>query len=153
MSFSVSLVQWEQAAPLLKHVREKVFVCERRIPKRIEFDKKDLSAYHMLVCDDDTQEPIATGRLLPSGEISRIAVIMSFRQQRIDRFILEGLFKIARELHLNEVYIDSPLDAVKYFEAKRFHSINSVFMEAGLAKQKMVCSIADISHAKYYLNH
>jgi len=153
MSFSVCLVQWEQAAPLLKKVREKVFICERRIPKGIEFDKKDINAYHMLVCDDNTQEPIATGRLLPSGEISRIAVVMGFRQQSVDRYILEGLFKIARELHLSEVYINSPLDSVNYFEAKNFHSINSVFMEAGMAKQKMACSISNISHAKYYLTH
>ena len=30
-----------------------------------------------MVCDDVTQEPIATGRILSTGEISRIAVLMA----------------------------------------------------------------------------
>ena len=40
MSYSVSLgCNGNKPNPLLKDVREKVFVCERRIPKKIEFDR------------------------------------------------------------------------------------------------------------------
>ena len=107
MSYSVSRVKWEQAAPLLKNIREKVFVCEWRIPKHLEFDKNDRSAFHMLICDDITQEPIATGRILATGEISRIAVVMSFRRFDMEKVVLQGLFKIAKELNLDEVFIHS----------------------------------------------
>ena len=157
MSFSVSRVQWEQAAPLLRNVREKVFICEWRIPKRIEFDKKDKFAYHMLVCDDITQEPIATGRILPTGEISRIAVLMSFRKQNVDKVVLQGLFRIAKELELSEVFIHSPLESVEYFIKHNFHIAGAVFMEAGMPRQRMSCSMdSAIKHtakAKYYLSH
>ena len=78
MSYSVSQVAWQQAQPLLKNIREKVFICEKRIPKRIEFDRIDNTAFHILVCDDTSQQPIATGRISSSGEISRIAVLMEF---------------------------------------------------------------------------
>ncbi len=157
MSYSVSRVPWQQAAPLLKDVREKVFVCERRIPKKIEFDVNDQSAFHMLVCDDNSQEPIATGRISSSGQISRIAVVMEYRQAAIDKIVMQGLFRIAEELALNEVYIYSPLELVSYFREHHFYPVGSVFMEAGLPKQRMACAIntarADADQAKYYLNH
>lgn len=157
MSYSVSRVPWQQAEPLLKDVREKVFICERRIPKKIEFDRNDNTAFHMLVCDDKLQEPIGTGRISSSGEISRIAVLMEFREAAIDKIIMKGLFRIARELDLNEVYIYSPLERVGYFAKHNFYPIGSVFMEAGMPKQRMACQIENAQEcahkAKYYLSH
>lgn len=154
MSVSVSRVKWEQAAPLLKTVREKVFICEWRIPKKIEFDCLDSAAYHMLVCDDVTQEPIATGRLLATGEISRIAVLMEYRRQHVDKTILKGLLDIAKELQIDEVFINSPLSKVEYFLKNNFIIKGAVFMEAGRAKQRMACPINKITlNKKYYLSH
>ena len=157
MSYSISRVQWQLAAPLLKNIREKVFICERRIPKNIEFDCNDNSAFHMLVCDDQSQEPIATGRISSSGEISRIAVVMEFRQAAIDKVVMAGLFRIAEELALDEVYIYSPLENVDYFQQHKFYPVGAVFMEAGMPKQRMACAMksaqACASEAKYYLSH
>ena len=157
MTYSVSRVPWQQAEFLLKDVREKVFICERRIPKKIEFDRIDNSAFHMLVCDDTSQRPIATGRISASGEISRIAVLMEFRQASIDKVVMQGLFRIAEDLALNEVYIYSPLESVSYFTEHGFSPLGGVFMEAGMPKQRMVCPIqnaqACANKAKYYLSH
>ncbi|MEW6991988.1 GNAT family N-acetyltransferase [Colwelliaceae bacterium 6441] len=153
MSFSMSRVQWDKAAPLLKNVREKVFICEWRIPKKIEFDKKDRHAFHLLVCDDNTQEPIGTGRILATGEISRIAVLKAYRQKKVDHNIMQGLLSIAKELSLDEVFIYSPLENVEYFRKFNFISAGAVFMEAGMPRQRMQCSLANIENAKYYLTH
>ncbi|QBG34400.1 GNAT family N-acetyltransferase [Litorilituus sediminis] len=157
MSYSISRVNWQQAAPLLKNIREKVFICERRIPKKVEFDQHDASAFHMLVCDDTSQEPIATGRISPNGEISRIAVVSSHRAKNIDKVVLHGLFAIAQELSLKEVFILCPLEKVDYFIMHQFQPIGSVYMVAGRPKQRMACSIKTAlehaSQAKYYLTH
>lgn len=153
MSYSVSRVNWKQADFLLKDVRERVFICEHRIPRTIEFDRKDRKAFHVLVCDDMTQEPIATGRILPSGEIGRIAVVMSYRKRKLDKVVIESLLKIAKELALEEVFIYSPLDAVDYFRKNLFYPVGSVFMEAGLPKQQMACRVDTIAHEKIYLSH
>jgi len=157
MSYSVSRVQWKQAESLLKDIREKVFICERRIPRKIEFDCNDSSAFHILVCDDHSQTPIATGRISSAGEISRIAVVMEFRSASIDKVVIQSLFRIAEELLLDEVYIYSPLENVSYFTQHHFYPVGAVFMEAGMPKQRMACEIkkalADANHAKYYLNH
>jgi len=146
-------VEWDLAAPLLKKVREKVFICEWRIPKKVEFDRKDKNAFHMLVCDDSTQEPIATGRILASGEISRIAVMMKYRKDCIDKVILKGLMSIAKDLEINEVFIYSPLESVNYFQKQNFSINGAVFMEAGIPRQRMVCPIKEFNMAKYYLVH
>lgn len=153
MSFSISRVQWEQAAPLLKNVREKVFICEWRIPKKIEFDKKDRHAYHMLVCDDLTQEPVATGRILSTGEISRIAVLMPYRNKYVDQKVMQGLIAIAKDINLNEIFIYSPLESVDYFRKFNFISAGAVFMEAGMPRQRMVCALDNVGIANYYLTH
>ena len=153
MSYTVSRVQWEQAAPLLKNVREQVFVCEWRIPKNIEFDRKDHFACHVLACNDKTQEPIGTGRILSSGEISRIAVVKYCRKDQVDKVILQTLFKIAREMNLKEIFIYSPLESTEYFKKLNFNNSGSVFMEAGMPKQKMSCLLSEVSTAKYYLSH
>lgn len=153
MSYTVSTVKWEQAAPLLKNVREQVFVYEWRIPKAVEFDKKDYFAYHVLACHDNTQEPIGTGRILSCGEISRIAVLRCHRKEQVDKIILKRLFNIAREMNLKEIFIYSPLEAVDYFQKFNFNPTGAVFMEAGMPKQKMTCPLQEVSIAKYYLNH
>ncbi len=153
MSYTVSRVQWEQAAPLLKNVREQVFVCEWRIPKNIEFDQKDRYAFHVLACKDTSQEPIGTGRILSTGEISRIAVLKSCRKDEVDKVILQALFDIAREMNLKEIFIYSPLDSIDYFRKFNFNTAGAVFMEAGLPKQQMTCPLDNASFAKYYLSH
>jgi predicted GNAT family N-acyltransferase len=154
MSFSVSRVKWEQAVSLLKDVREKVFICEWRIPRKIEFDRKDPYAFHVLVCDDITQEPVATGRILSTGEISRIAVLMAFRKRNIDRHVMKGLLAIARDINLDEVFIYSPLDDVEYFRKFNFTSAGAVFMEAGMPRQRMACSVENISNVtNFAFNH
>lgn len=153
MHYSVSRVSWEHAAPLLKTVRERVFICEHRIPKRVEFDRKDKQAIHMLVCDDHSQEPVATGRILPNGEIGRIAVVREHRRQQLDRLILKGLLKAAKELQLKEVFIYSPLDSVEYFTSNKFYPVGSVFMEAGRPIQQLACSVEKIKSKKCYLSH
>ena len=111
----------------------------------------------MLVCDDNNQEPIATGRISPQGEISRIAVVMGYRSKKIDSFIMQGLFGIARKLMLKEVFISSPLDKVNYFTQHDFYPIGSVYMVAGMPKQRMACTITKtachVEKAKYYLSH
>lgn len=153
MSYTSCRVDWSVAEQLLRDVREKVFVCEWRIPQKVEFDRKDRQAYHILVCDDISQEPIATGRILPSGEISRIAVLMGHREQQVTELILKELKQIASELELKEVFISCPLHHVEHFTQLQFIPNGAVFMEAGIAMQQISCQLANLPQADYCLSH
>jgi len=153
MSYSVCRVDWQQAKPLLKNVREKVFVCEWRIPKRIEFDRYDKTAFHILVCDDNSQEPIATGRIKSTGEISRIAVLLNYRHLDIDTIVIQGLIRVAQELELQEVFINAPLDDVNRYQKRNFVPQGGVYMEAGIPFQKMACKLTQLNAAAQFLSH
>lgn len=153
MPYQVNIVNWQQAKRQLKTVREKVFVFERRIPYNIEFDRHDLKAYHVLVIDQENQEPIATGRITDKGEISRICVVISKRKTPVGKEVIETLLRIARKNNLKEVYINSSLEAVSYFSKHNFNAIGAVFMEAGMPRQRMACSLNDVNFKRFYLSH
>lgn len=153
MPYRVNVVNWQQAKLQLKSVREKVFVCERRIPYEVEFDRNDRRAHHVLVVDDESQEPVATGRITNQGELSRICVVISKRKSPIGKQVIDTLLDIARKNNLKEVYINSSLDAVDYFCKHNFRPHGSVFMEAGLPRQRMVCPLQQISFKRFYLSH
>ena len=153
LPYQVTVVNWQQAKQQLKTVREKVFVCEYRIPYDVEFDRHDRKAHHVLVTEEDCNEPIATGRITSQGEISRIAVVISKRKTPAGRQVIETLLGIARNNNLKEVYINSSLDAVDYFARHHFIPVGAVFMEAGLPRQRMVCSLSKIDFKRFYLSH
>lgn len=153
MPYRLNVVKWQQAKNDLKFVREKVFVYERRIPPDIEFDKNDLVADHILVTDEKSCEPIATGRITQDGEISRICVVKSKRKTPIGKQIINELIKIAHKNNVNEVFINSALDAVDYFTRHNFKPKGTVYMEGGRPLQKMTCNLKDIDFKRFYLSH
>jgi predicted GNAT family N-acyltransferase len=110
-------------------------------------------ALHIMSWHAMTTPKIGTGRILSSGEISRIAVLKFHRKEQVDKIILQALFKIAREMNLKEIFIYSPLDAIEYFRKFNFNSTGVVFMEAGRPRQKMTCLLNEAHQAKYYLSH
>ncbi|WP_371185213.1 GNAT family N-acetyltransferase [Thalassotalea maritima] len=153
MSYQIKVVNWEDAEQQLKTVREKVFVYERRIPRHVEFDRRDRRAFHVLVIDKKSQEPIATGRITKQGEISRVCVVISQRKSPVGQEVIATLLDIARKNNLKEVFINSSLDAVDYFAKHNFQPVGGVFMEAGLPRQRMMCDLADANIKRFYLSH
>ncbi|NMP15406.1 GNAT family N-acetyltransferase [Thalassotalea sp. Y01] len=153
MSYQINIVNWQDAEQQLKAVREKVFVFERRIPRNVEFDRHDRRAFHVLVVDKSTAEPIATGRITSQGEISRICVVISKRKTPVGKDVINTLLNIARRKKLKEVFINSSLDAVTYFAKHNFRPIGGVFMEAGVPRQRMICGLSDVSLKRFYLSH
>ncbi|WP_371379205.1 GNAT family N-acetyltransferase [Thalassotalea aquiviva] len=153
MPYRVDVVNWQQAKKQLMTVRQKVFVYERRIPFEVEFDQFDRQAHHVLVTDEESNEPLATGRITDNGEISRICVVIPQRKSPIGKEVIKTLLQIARQRKVEEVYINSALDAVDYFTKHHFRPVGSVFMEAGIPRQRMVCNIANVDFKRFYLSH
>ncbi|MBA6262263.1 GNAT family N-acetyltransferase, partial [Colwellia sp. Bg11-12] len=61
---------------------------------------------------------------------------------------------IAKDLKLDEVFIYSPLDNVEYFRNFNFISAGAVFMEAGMPRQRMACSVDNVSKStNFAFNH
>jgi|TARA_B100000614_G_scaffold152148_1_gene134839 predicted GNAT family N-acyltransferase len=150
MAYKVQQVLWQEACDQLKTLRKAVYVLEWQLPETTEFDDLDSKAAHVLLfSDQDT--PIATGRLTPSGELGRIAVLPGHRTLAVYKLLFAALLKHAELQNIKQIQLQSELASVKFHQAKGFKPVGKVFMEAGIPMQKMVCNrqnfdIPDVRH-------
>ena len=93
---TVSRADWERDAERLRRVRNEVFVAEQQVPLDIEFDGRDSEAAHFMAVDGHGQV-IGTARLLPDGQIGRMAVLQRHRGRGIGRRLLDKAVETARD--------------------------------------------------------
>lgn len=136
MPYKTNRVHWKQCKKDIKQIREKVFVCEFRIAPEQEFDQLDKDCEHVLL-KDEANNVIATGRLCQSGKISRIAVLMKYRQTEAATQVVETLLAIAKDKGMEKIFIDSQLEDIHHYRAQGFEPVGQVFMQGGMAKQPL----------------
>ena len=72
--FTVSLVCWHDGEPLLRSIREAVFIREQGVPAELEWDGLDESCRHALALSHQG-DAIGCARMRANGHIGRIAVL------------------------------------------------------------------------------
>lgn len=127
---------WSEHKEQIKNVRKTVFVIEQGIDPEIEWDGRDHLCQHVIAFSP-SGEPIATGRLLPSGHAGRMSVLPSWRRKGIGGAILLKLVSIAQEGHLQQVYLNSQVRASDFYHKLNFVPEGPIFMEAGIPHQRM----------------
>lgn len=152
MVYHVSKVNWFEQQTLLTELREKVFVYELNLPKKVEFDSLDKQSEHAIIYDD-SNTPVGTGRLCPNGLISRVAIISQHRNKDAYYSILNYLVVIAKEKGLNNIFINSVLDEVPAFVEYGFSKKGSVFMEAGIPRQQLCCPVNEFCAEPFTMLH
>ncbi len=138
--FSVSLVCWHDGEPLLKSVREAVFINEQGISPELEWDGLDDQCRHALVLSSHG-EAIGCGRMMANGHIGRIAVLPKWRKQKVGTAIVEALLDYARTHDYLQVDVDAQVHAVPFYHTFDFVEEGKVFMDAGLPHIKMRCRL------------
>ena len=134
--FSVSLVSWHDGEPLLKSVREAVFIREQGIPPELEWDGLDENCRHALVLSGQG-EAIGCGRIQDNGHIGRIAVLPNWRKQKVGTAIMEALLDYARTHDYPQVDVDAQTHAVPFYHGFEFVEEGEVFPDAGLPHIRM----------------
>lgn len=134
--FSVSLVSWHDGEPLLKSVREAVFIREQGIAAELEWDGLDEQCRHALVLSGQG-EAIGCGRIMANGHIGRIAVLPRWRKQKVGTAIMEALLDYAFAQGYPQVDVDAQTYAVKFYRGFEFVEEGEVFTDAGLPHIKM----------------
>lgn len=152
MTFIAKNVDWGNEQHKLRKIREKVFVCQWRIPKEYEFDHQDNIAFHVLVVNEHNQD-VATGRITPQGEIGRIAVEPRYRGPEVYQALFNALLNIARQHDIQDVLVQCELEGVKHYQQQGFRPVGSVYMDAGIPRQSMVCSLNEFSPTRVELTH
>lgn len=138
--FTVSLVSWHDGEPLLRAIREAVFIREQGVPEELEWDEFDEVCRHALALSL-SGEAIGCGRILPNGHIGRIAVMQPWRNQKVGTALMEALLDEAHSRKYQQVDVDAQVQAVPFYLNFGFTVVGEQFMDAGLPHIKMTLEL------------
>ena len=130
----VDEVNWSTMGDALRRIREAVFIKEQGIPADLEWDDADEEARHFAA--RRRGEIVGTGRLLPTGQIGRMAVLPAERGAGIGRAILDAAVAAARKQG-QDIFLLAQADVVSFYEAAGFECRGPEFEEAGITHQEM----------------
>ncbi len=139
--FTVSLVNWHDGEPLLRAVREAVFVREQSVPQELEWDGMDDGSRHALALSLNG-EAIGCGRIMPNGHIGRIAVLPQWRNMRVGTAIMEALLDEAHARGFKQVDVHAQTQAIPFYHIFGFVEYGKEFMDAGMPHRKMKLKLA-----------
>lgn len=141
-AFTVHLISWHDGQPLLRGIREKVFIQEQGVSAELEWDSLDEVCHHALALSGNG-DAIGCGRITPDGHIGRVAVLKEWRGQHIGTAILEMLVNYARSRQYTHVELNSQVQAIPLYQKFGFESVGEVFTEANIPHRKMILHLKD----------
>ncbi len=130
------VADWDNNKAQLQWLRQTVFVEEQGVSREDEWDEHDVSAIHFLTLNSDG-EPIATGRLLPSGQFGRMAVLQSQRGHGIGAQLLQFVLQWAEASHYPRLFLHAQSSAIGFYEKHGFVITSEPYEEAGIIHQNM----------------
>ena len=136
MRFRVIQVSWTPCRSRLRAIREAVFVVEQKVPQSLEWDGQDEAALHFLAVADDGQD-IGCARLLPSGQIGRMAVLLSRRGVGVGMALLLGAVSASERLGHERCFLHAQEYAKGLYSKAGFTPCGEPFLEAGIAHVEM----------------
>jgi predicted GNAT family N-acyltransferase len=117
-------------------VREAVFVREQGVPAELEWDDQDAGAWHWLAEAADGS-PIGTARLLPTGQVGRMAVLPAWRRRGVGTALLQTVLRDAAARGVGGLWLNAQCSAAGFYERAGFRAEGPVFTEAGIAHRSM----------------
>lgn len=134
--FTVHLLTWHNGEPLLRSVREAVFIQEQGVSPHLEWDGLDEASQHVLALSANG-DAIGCGRITPDGKIGRIAVLPVWRGKRVGSTILEALLDYAHSHDYQVLELNAQIQAVKLYHRFNFTEVGEEFMDADIPHIKM----------------
>jgi predicted GNAT family N-acyltransferase len=137
---------WRDDEDALMAVRTAVFVVEQGVPAEMEREARDATAFHLIARAAD-ERPVATARLLPDGQIGRMAVLAEWRGHGLGTELLRRLLDAARRQGLRRVFVHAQCRAEIFYRREGFMPEGEAFDEAGITHRKMTRELAkETSH-------
>ena len=131
---------WARDAPRLAVVRRRVFIDEQGVPERLEWDAGDAVSTHWLALADGS--PVGCARLLPDGQIGRMAVLPAWRGRGIGRALLGAALATARVRGHRTVRLSAQVHAAEFYARAGFVVNGDVYEEAGIPHVAMEKALA-----------
>ena len=142
MNVHVHEVSWESHQTELRAVRNAVFIEEQNVPRDLEWDGMDETSIHFIAATSDG-DVIGTARLMPSGQIGRMAILISYRGHGIGRRMLEMAIQSAHRTGMKEVFLHAQSYALEFYLKAGFIPDGPEFEEAGIPHRSMTRSTED----------
>ncbi len=145
--FTVSLVCWHDGEPLLRAVREAVFMREQHVPAELEWDGLDEASRHVLAVSAKG-DAVGCGRIVPpQGEsparIGRLAVLREWRGRRVGTALLEALLDYARSKKYPQVMLSAQKQALAFYRRFGFEEQGAEYLDAGIPHVSMYLKLDD----------
>ena len=129
-------VSWQTHGEALTALRRTVFVEEQGVPEAEEWDGQDEASRHFIAADG-TGAAIGTARLMPSGQIGRMAVLKPLRGTGIGARLLTAAVDAARQGGYERIFLHAQTQAAGFYERAGFRPAGEAFMEAGIEHRLM----------------
>lgn len=126
---------WDIYQSQLGTIRHEVFVVEQQVPQEEEWDGRDADATHYLGLLHS--QPVATGRLLKTGQIGRMAVSKAHRGRGIGQQLLQFIINTAPGSDMPFLFLHAQVIAIPFYRACGFTPKGETFEEAGILHQTM----------------
>ena len=115
---TVRVMPWAEAEPLAAPIRFAIFM-QTKHPEGVEVDTRDNEYVHA-VAFDEQNKAIGTGRLLPDGTISRMAVVTEWRRRGVGSQMLDALVEEARKRGYPAVKLIAPMQAMEFYRTRGY---------------------------------
>ncbi|MDO8789481.1 MAG: GNAT family N-acetyltransferase [Sulfuritalea sp.] len=100
-------------------------------------DQRDRVSRHVIARDGNGRA-IGTGRLLPDGQLGRLAVLADWRGKGVGRALLERLLEEAERQDQRRLALHAQTQASGFYRRFGFVDEGPEFMEAGIPHRTMV---------------
>ena len=137
---NVRRVTWSEAYDTLSAIRINVFVEEQHVPAALEWDGLDDQCLHVLA-ESAAGDAVGTGRLLPNGQIGRMAVLPEWRRRGVGGMLLRELIAAAVERAHSEIELSAQTHAIGFYQRFDFAVVSDEYLDAGIAHRKMRLSL------------
>jgi predicted GNAT family N-acyltransferase len=136
VSVTVAIASWHVLETQLRDVRQRVFTVEQGVPAELDVDGADPNCVHF-VARDERGGVLGTARLMPTGQIGRMAVLPEHRNHGIGRRLLDMAVAEARRLDMPHVFLHAQSHAKGFYEKSGFVAHGDEFEEAGIFHVEM----------------
>lgn len=137
---SIRIDRWDTLKDLLIPLRTDVFIEEQQVPVELEWDEEDAGAWHFLALDGNT--PVGCARLLPSGQIGRMAVLAPHRGHGWGAALLAAAELEAMRSGMQGVFLHAQTHALPFYAKFGYQTDSPEFMDAGIPHRTMRKSLA-----------
>ena len=136
----VELMDWEAARAQAAPIRYTVFVEEQQVPAEAEIDHWDPQCAHAIAYDA-AGRAVGTGRLLPDGQIGRMAVLQEARQLGVGSALLTSLMQEARRRGHARAVLSAQTHAIAFYRRHGYGVVSGEYMDCGIPHVDMACDL------------